>query len=85
MYGVIEHRGHGLLGGHYVAYLRRRNKKINTENTEKPLSSHYNEEEVKSGEWFLANDCQITKVPGGFDEVKRRQAYILFYERLSVH
>ena len=84
LYGVIEHRGHGLLGGHYVAYLRRRDKKI-IDRPKNLSSSRYNEEEVKSGEWFLANDCQVTKVPGGFDEVKGRQAYILFYERLSIH
>ena len=82
LYGVIEHRGRGLLGGHYVAYLRRRDKKI--EGFVKPSCLRYNEEEAKSGEWFLANDRQVTKVPGGFDQVKGCQAYILFYERLSV-
>lgn len=83
LYGVIEHRGSGLRGGHYVAYLRRRERKIK-ENPIKPSSSCYNEEEAKRGEWFLANDRQIKKVSGGFDAIKGCQAYILFYERLSV-
>ena len=82
MYGVIEHRGHGLLGGHYVAYLRRRERKI--ESSGKHSHFCYNEKEAKSGEWFLANDQQIKKVPDGFDGVKGRQAYILFYERLPI-
>ena len=84
LYGVIEHRGHGLHGGHYVAYLRRRNKLIE-EGFVNPTHSCYNEEEAKKGEWFLANDQQVTKVAGGFETVKGRQAYILFYERLSVN
>lgn len=82
LYGVIEHRGSGLNGGHYIAYLRRREKKIK-ESIVKPSGLCYNEEEAKKGEWFLANDRHITKVPGGFDTVKSCQAYILFYEQLS--
>ena len=83
LYGVIEHRGHGLLGGHYVAYLRRREKKINNRSGKHSHSCYY-EKEAENGEWFLANDQRITKVPDGFDGVKGRQAYILFYERLSL-
>jgi len=82
LYGVIEHRGHGLLGGHYVAYLRRREKKIK-EGIVKPSSLCYDEEEVKSGEWFIANDSNIKKVRGGFDGIKDCQAYMLFYEQLK--
>lgn len=81
LYGVIEHRGHGLLGGHYVAYLRRREKKIK-EDFGKPFMC-YDEEEVKNGEWFIANDYNVKKVPGGFDGIKDCQAYMLFYEQLK--
>lgn len=83
LYGVIEHRGNSLLGGHYVAYLRRREKTLK-EGFAKPSKLSYDEEEAKNGEWFVANDGKIKKVVGGFDKVKNRQAYILFYERLSV-
>lgn len=83
LYGVIEHGGKGLFGGHYVAYLRRREKKVR-ESFVNPSDLCYSEDEAKKGEWFLANDRQVTKVVGGFDKVKNCQAYILFYERLSV-
>lgn len=83
LYGVIEHCGRGLFGGHYVAYLRRREKKIQ-ESFVNPSRFCYNEDEAKQGEWFLTNDRQVTKVVGGFDKVKSCQAYILFYERLSL-
>ena len=83
LYGIIEHRGHSLLGGHYIAYLRRREKKIKN-NTMKTSILYYDEEEAKSGEWFLANDDQVKKVQGGFEAIKGCQAYMLFYERLSL-
>ena len=83
LYAVVEHRGTSLSGGHYVAYIRRRDKKL-SEGVSQPSCMIYNEDEAKKGEWFFADDRRVKKLPGGFEDVKKCQAYMLFYERLPV-
>jgi len=79
----VEHRGNSLLGGHYVAYVRRRNKKL-AESVSQPSRMVYDEDDAKRGDWFYVNDRQVKKLSGGFEDLKKREAYILFYERLPV-
>lgn len=66
--GVVEHLG-TMRGGHYVAYVRRREK-----------SRGKAEGEDGSFVWYHASDAHVRQV--SFEEVLRCEAYILFYERI---
>ncbi|XP_065912947.1 ubiquitin carboxyl-terminal hydrolase 45-like isoform X2 [Dysidea avara] len=85
LYAVVEHRGNCLSGGHYVAYIRRRNKKL-AESVSHPSRMVYDEDDAKKGDWFYVNDRQVKRLPGGFEDLKKQQVevYMLFYERLPV-
>ncbi|RKP24491.1 hypothetical protein SYNPS1DRAFT_29744 [Syncephalis pseudoplumigaleata] len=61
---VVEQMG-GLVGGHYVAYIRR---------AEQPDNEHATHHHA----WIYCSDGQIR--PSSWDEVSRSQAYIAFYE-----
>jgi len=78
----VEHRGSSLSGGHYVAYIRRRNKVA--ESVSQPSSMVYDEDDAKKGDWFFVNDRQVKKLAGGFEALKKCEAYMLFYERLPM-
>lgn len=68
--GVVEHRGtESLLTGHYVAYVRA--KRLGNQQQQSSCSSS----------WFCANDSIISQVT--LEEVLKREAYILFYERVE--
>jgi ubiquitin carboxyl-terminal hydrolase 16/45 len=68
--GVVEHRGTGSLDeGHYVAYVRARR-----------LGNHQQQSSC-SFSWFRADDSVISQVT--LEEVLKREAYILFYERVE--
>ncbi|KAL6659585.1 hypothetical protein ACP70R_003625 [Stipagrostis hirtigluma subsp. patula] len=65
---VIEHIGNGLKYGHYVAYVRGSR-----------IGSH---RQLSSGSsWFRADDKDIKEV--SLEEVLKREAYLLFYERME--
>lgn len=84
LYGVVEHRGNSVSGGHYVAYIRKRSKKLVEHLFEQSSGLIYNENEAKNGDWFFVDDRHVRKVSGGFAEIKQCQVYMLFYERLSL-
>ena len=66
--GVIEHFGTAH-GGHYVAY--------------RPLFNHKLDQDLRENEtWLLCDDSDITFVKK--DEVLKRRAYMLIYEKLGV-
>ncbi|WVZ92036.1 hypothetical protein U9M48_038133 [Paspalum notatum var. saurae] len=68
--GVVEHRGtDSLKVGHYVAYVRAR--KLGNQQQQSSCSSS----------WFCADDRNISQV--NLKEVLKREAYILFYERME--
>ncbi|XP_065912951.1 ubiquitin carboxyl-terminal hydrolase 45-like isoform X2 [Dysidea avara] len=83
LYGVVEHCGKSLSGGHYVAYIRRRNKKLAERLSKQSSGLIYDEDEAKRGDWLFVDDRQVKKLPSGFAEIKC-QAYMLFYERLPM-
>ncbi|KAL6659582.1 hypothetical protein ACP70R_003622 [Stipagrostis hirtigluma subsp. patula] len=66
--GVVEHIGSDLKYGHYVAYVRGSR-----------IGSH---QQLSSGSsWFRADDKDIKEV--SLEEVLKREAYLLFYERME--
>ncbi|KAL6644485.1 hypothetical protein ACP70R_016093 [Stipagrostis hirtigluma subsp. patula] len=67
--GVVEHRGEYLTTGHYVAYVKARR-----------LENHQRQDSLPYL-WFCADDSHITEV--SVEEVLRREAYVLFYERME--
>ncbi|KAJ1267199.1 hypothetical protein BS78_07G037900 [Paspalum vaginatum] len=67
--GVVEHRGPSMNSGHYVAYVRAR--RLGDEPQQSSCSSS----------WFCADDETITQVT--LEEVLKREAYVLFYERME--
>jgi uncharacterized UBP type Zn finger protein len=65
--GVIEHFG-SAHGGHYVAY--------------RPLFTHdLDKDKLKKETWLLCDDSKISYVEK--DEVLKRRAYMLIYEKLN--
>ena len=44
----------------------------------------YDEEEAKNKDWFFVDDRQVRKLRGGFEDIKNCQAYMLFYEKISM-
>lgn len=68
--GVVEHRGTvSVLSGHYVAYVRA--KKL----------GNLQQQGSCSHSWFCADDSTISEV--SLEDVLKREAYILFYERME--
>ncbi|XP_065907413.1 ubiquitin carboxyl-terminal hydrolase 16-like isoform X2 [Dysidea avara] len=80
---VVVHRGRKLSSGHYVAYVRRfRAQQSTSENLPPSQNWEYDQNAVHTGDWYLCSDQIITKCSTGFAEVRREEAYILFYELL---
>ena len=67
--GVVEHRGPSMNAGHYVAYVRAR--RLGNQEQQSSCSSS----------WFWADDGHIREVT--LEEVLKREAYILFYEKME--
>ncbi|RLM60399.1 ubiquitin carboxyl-terminal hydrolase 1-like [Panicum miliaceum] len=67
--GVVEHRGPSMNAGHYVAYVRAR--RLGNQEQQSSCSSS----------WFCADDGHIREVT--LEEVLKREAYILFYEKME--
>ncbi|PIA36067.1 hypothetical protein AQUCO_03400162v1 [Aquilegia coerulea] len=65
--GIVEHLG-SMRGGHYVAYIRGQKRRGVTE------------QDKEGHTWFCASDGYVREV--SFAEVLRREAYILFYEKV---
>jgi len=84
LYSVVEHRGNNVSVGHYVTYVRKRSKKLEEHLFEQSSGMIYDENEAEHGDWFFVDDRHVKKLSGGFAEIKQCQAYILFYERLSL-
>jgi len=80
---VVVHRGRTLSRGHYVAYVRRSRVQQDTSaNLLLSQSWEYDQNAVHSGDWYYTSDHIITKCSTGFAEVRRKNAYLLFYELL---
>ena len=67
--GVVEHRGPSMNAGHYVAYVRAR--RLGNQEQQSSCSSSL----------FWADDGHIREVT--LEEVLKREAYILFYEKME--
>eukprot|EP00029_Vermamoeba_vermiformis_P006913 TRINITY_DN2841_c0_g1_i1.p1 TRINITY_DN2841_c0_g1~~TRINITY_DN2841_c0_g1_i1.p1 ORF type:complete len:996 (-),score=268.10 TRINITY_DN2841_c0_g1_i1:6-2993(-) len=67
LYGIVSHSG-GLNSGHYVAYVR--NRRVN----------ETLEDAINAG-WHYFSDTQFHELR--FEEVLRKEAYMLFYERFE--
>ena len=80
--GVIVHEG-SLQSGHYYTFLRT-TEKLPTDYRH----DYYDECPDIEGDWYCANDSNITRVSGiksGIPaKVAKSSGYLLFYERLSL-
>ena len=83
LYGVVVHDG-SLGGGHYTAYVRQRplKKTLSGQHTVSVDQQTYDVKAAEDGKWYYTSDAHVS--PTGFDQVKRCQAYLLFYEMLPV-
>lgn len=92
LYGVVEHSG-SIHGGHYVAYIKVRQKL--EENSYRWQFLPKNQKERKSsdsaegalgipnvppGKWYYVSDSHVSEVQES--KVLNAQAYLLFYERI---
>ncbi|KAI9138768.1 hypothetical protein BKA69DRAFT_751228 [Paraphysoderma sedebokerense] len=78
LYGLVEHMG-TLNGGHYVCYFRSHispDPQPEIQETESLSGEKLEEQEV----WIYASDSRVRY--SSLDEVKRAQAYLLFYEMI---
>ena len=93
---MISHHGQHLGAGHYTCDVRRRPDSITAEGSEAPESNSESNLESKSegksegksesksevkSEWYHCDDSNVRRVP--LSEVLSRQAYVLFYERVT--
>ena len=75
--------GSTLSGGHYIAYVRRRPARDKPKLPQAPkVKWIYDKAAAHDGMWFRTSDLTITECLQGFEEVKRSEAYLLFYELL---
>lgn len=81
LYVVIVHSGMTLHGGHYTAYVKTRPTKEKKTNSTK-TSRKYNTSYCKEGQWYYTSDTTIKRC--SYEEVKRSEAYMLFYEQLPI-
>lgn len=82
MYGVIEHMGHSLQSGHYVAHVRKRPERQNKFNSKPKEPWIYDSQAAYDGKWFSTSDLRVRECMWGFEIVKQCKAYMLFYELL---
>ena len=80
---VVVHRGRILSSGHYVAYVRRfRGQQSTSANLPPSQNWEYDQNAVYKGDWYYTSDETVTRCCTGFAEVRRNEAYLLFYELL---
>jgi len=80
LYAVVVHHGDTLEHGHYFAYVRRR--PIVSFDISPKASRKYDQTAAEGGYWFYTSDLTVRYCEEGFEEVKKQEAYILFYELL---
>lgn len=80
LYGVVVHKGRTLGGGHYVAYVKKRAKRQQT--CSAASDWEYDQRGADGDAWYFTNDQRIKKCSKGFDSVRKKQVYLLFYELL---
>ena len=76
--------GQSLHTGHYIAYVRRRPERQQKFAT-KPAKNKtwiYDSAAAHDGKWFYTSDLTVRECTWGFETVKNRVAYMLFYELL---
>ncbi|KAJ3017229.1 ubiquitin-specific protease ubp2 [Thoreauomyces humboldtii] len=71
LYGVVVHQG-GLFSGHYIAYAR-------VQSPEQRVTVPEEGGDGEESEWTYFSDSSVR--PSSWAEVKKAQAYLLFYER----
>ena len=79
LYAVVVHHGNTLEHGHYFAYIRRRPDRPSSEI---PPRWVYDQSTADDGPWLYASDLTIRVPEQPRDEVKKQEAYMLFYELL---
>ena len=82
LYGVVEHIGHTLQSGHYIAYVRKRPERQHESNPANNSSWEYSRNAAHDGKWFYTSDLTVWECTRGFEDVKNCNAYMLFYELL---
>jgi len=94
LYGVVVHSG-SLQGGHYTACVRSidtariflqktfldRQMMMNKEELIKLVAEGLPRERLDTGQWFMISDSTVHEIHR--DQVFQKEAYLLFYERLS--
>lgn len=81
LYAIVVHHGRTLQHGHYFAYVRRRHPR---QSASIPAGGawKYDQTAAEGGYWFYASDLTVRYCDQGFEEVKKQEAYMLFYELL---
>ncbi|TPX44840.1 hypothetical protein SeMB42_g04185 [Synchytrium endobioticum] len=70
LYGIVVHSGSTWASGHYYAYVR----------LPEELKKEVVEEEATASEWIYASDTHTRSA--SWEEARKSEAYMLFYERL---
>ena len=80
LYGVVVHNGLTRRGGHYVAYVKTQPTRQQTTST--TSNWEYDQRAAEGDTWYCTNDQSIKKCSKGFDSIRKKKAYFLFYELL---
>ncbi|XP_074943438.1 ubiquitin carboxyl-terminal hydrolase 45 isoform X4 [Phalacrocorax aristotelis] len=84
LYGIVEHSG-SMRGGHYAAYVKVRTpskKLLEHISSTKNVLGLKEAVGASGGQWVYVSDAHVQMVPES--RVLNAQAYLLFYERLSL-
>ena len=81
---MVVHHGASLHSGHYTAFVRQRPvQELKKLVTKIDPTQQYDRKAANKEKWYNASDSWITPVYE-FSEVQGHQAYLLFYEQLSI-